>query len=101
MYIKLISIKKSLDNKKKLVALFQIKTSKKAHKFTEKTTNFGYNNPDDKQNDYRLHKDIDRRNQYIIRHAKDLKTDDPTRAGYLSMLLLWNKPTLECLSKRL
>ena len=59
MYIKLISIKKSLDNKKKLVALFQIKTSKKAHKFTEKTTNFGYNNPDDKQNDYTKHGDID------------------------------------------
>jgi len=95
MFIKLISIKKSLKESKKLVALFQIKTSKGAKKFTEKTTNFGYNNPDDKQNDYRLHKDIDRRNQYIIRHAKDLKTDDPTRAGYLSMLLLWNKPTLE------
>ena len=95
MYITLKSIKKSLDNKKKLVALFEIKTSRRAKKFTEKKTNFGYNNPDDKQNDYRLHKDIDRRNQYIIRHAKDLKTDDPTRAGYLSMLLLWNKPTLE------
>ena len=46
----------------------------------------------------RLHKDIDRRNRYIIRHATDLKTDkqnDPTRAGYASLFLLWNKPTLE------
>lgn len=95
MYIKLKSIKKSLDNKKKLTALFQIKTSKGAKKFTEKKTSFGYNNPEDKMNDYRLHKDIDRRNRYIIRHQKDLKTDDPTRAGYLSMFMLWNKPTLE------
>ena len=95
MYIKLKSIKKSLDNKKKLVASFQIKTSKQAKKFKEKQTNFGYNNPEDKMNDYRLHKDIDRRNQYIIRHQKDLRTDDPTRAGYLSMFMLWNKPTLE------
>ena len=95
MYIKLKSIKKSLDNKKKLTALFEIKTSKQAKKFTEKKTNFGYNNPDDKKNDYRLHKDIDRRNRYIIRHQKDLKTDDPTRAGYLSMFMLWNRSTLE------
>ena len=36
-----------------------------------------------------------KRNRYIIRHAKDLKTDDPTRAGYLSIFLLWSKPTLE------
>tara|TARA_R110001592_G_scaffold91079_1_gene267027 strand:- start:472 stop:885 length:414 start_codon:yes stop_codon:yes gene_type:complete len=95
MYIKLKSIKKSLKESKKLTALFEIKTSKGAKKFTEKKTSFGYNNPDDKQNDYRLHKDIDRRNQYIIRHQKDLRTDDPTRAGYLSMFMLWNKPTLE------
>tara|TARA_R110002153_G_scaffold262792_1_gene423824 strand:- start:1209 stop:1616 length:408 start_codon:yes stop_codon:yes gene_type:complete len=95
MYIKLISIKKSLKESKKLTAVFQIKTSKGAKKFTEKRTNFGYNNPDDKQNDFTKHGDIDRRNRYIIRHAKDLKTDDPTRAGYLSIFLLWSKPTLE------
>ena len=95
MYIKLKSIKKALNDSKKLTALFEIKTSKKAKKFTEKKTSFGYNNPEDKQNDYTKHGDIDRRNRYIIRHAKDLKTDDPTRAGYLSIFLLWNKPTLE------
>ena len=95
MYIKLISIKKSLKESKKLTAIFQIKTSRQAKKFTEKKTSFGYNNPDDKQNDFTKHGDIDRRNRYIIRHAKDLTTDDPTRAGYLSIFLLWSKPTLE------
>jgi len=95
MYLKLKSIKKSLKESKKLTALFEIKSSRQAKKFTEKKTSFGYNNPDDKQNDFTKHGDIDRRNRYIIRHAKDLKTDDPTRAGYLSTFLLWNKPTLE------
>ena len=40
------------------------------------------------------HKNIKRRNNYIFRHHKDLKTGDPTRAGYLSMFVLWNKPSL-------
>ena len=44
--------------------------------------------------DYTKHKNLERRNRYIFRHRKDLKTGDPTRAGYLSMFVLWNKPTL-------
>lgn len=32
--------------------------------------------------------------RYLKRHKKDLKTDDPTRAGYLSYYILWNKPTI-------
>jgi hypothetical protein len=32
---------------------------------------------------------------YQARHLKDLDTNDPTRAGYLSYFLLWTKPTLE------
>jgi len=32
---------------------------------------------------------------YQARHLRDLETKDPTRAGYLSYFLLWNKPTLE------
>lgn len=32
---------------------------------------------------------------YQARHLRDLDTKDPTRAGYLSYFLLWNKPTLE------
>ena len=44
--------------------------------------------------DYTIHKDKNRRNRYIKRHLKDLKTNDPTRAGYLSMYVLWNYPSL-------
>lgn len=40
------------------------------------------------------HKDKEKRKNYIARHKKDLKTNDPQRAGYLSMFLLWNMETL-------
>lgn len=36
-----------------------------------------------------------KREAYRRRHKDDLDTDDPTRAGFLSYYLLWNKPTLE------
>ena len=45
--------------------------------------------------DFTKHKDRERRGRYIKRHIKDLRTNDPTRAGYLSMYVLWNKPTLQ------
>lgn len=45
--------------------------------------------------DYTLHRDRARRDRYIARHAKDLATGDPRRAGYLSMFVLWNKPSLQ------
>lgn len=92
MTVKLQKLTKSLDKKKKYTAHFEIKENGK--KIIKKQS-FGYNNPDDKKNDYTLNKDIARRNRYIIRHQKDLETKDPTRAGYLSLVLLWNKPTLE------
>jgi len=38
--------------------------------------------------------DVKKRDAYRARHAKDLETNDPTRAGYLSMYILWNKPSL-------
>ena len=45
--------------------------------------------------DYTIHKDKDRRDNYIARHESDLDTDDPRRAGYLSMFILWNKPDFD------
>ena len=45
--------------------------------------------------DYTIHKDKKRRERYISRHKKDLRTKDPTRAGYLSMYILWNKPSFK------
>jgi hypothetical protein len=43
--------------------------------------------------DYTMHKDKDRREKYRIRHAKDLRTGDPTRAGFLSYYILWGDTT--------
>lgn len=47
--------------------------------------------------DYTIHKDKDRRNNYIARHGADADQnwEDPTTAGFWSRWLLWNKPTLE------
>ena len=59
----------------------------------EKTTDFGFKNPKDPKNDYTLNKDKERRERYRVRHKKDLKTNDPTRAGYLSYYLLWGDST--------
>jgi len=44
--------------------------------------------------DFTIHKDKERRERYISRHKKDLKTKDPMKPGYLSMFILWNKPSL-------
>lgn len=55
------------------------------------TTDFGATG----YSDYTKHGDKERRDAYIARHKKDLATGDPTRAGYLSMFVLWNKPSRE------
>lgn len=89
--ITLVKLKKAKGNKK-WTAVFKIE---KDGKEELKERSFGYRNPDDLKNDFTLHKDRDRRNRYIIRSKGHLKTNDPTRAGYLSMFLLWNKKTLK------
>jgi hypothetical protein len=43
--------------------------------------------------DYTIHKDTERRERYRVRHSKDLKTNDPTRPGYLSYYILWGDST--------
>ena len=55
----------------------------------EKKTSFGARG----YTDYTLSGDKKKRDAYRKRHAKDLKTNDPTRAGYLSMGLLWGSTT--------
>jgi hypothetical protein len=82
--IKLVSIKRSKTPGKKYTATFQI------NKRT-KRINFGAKG----MSDYTIHKDSERKKRYIKRHSKDLKTNDPTRAGYLSMFILWNKKSLK------
>jgi len=78
--IKLINIKKSKIKGKKFTAIFSINGR-------TKITHFGAKGA----SDYTIHHDVSRRNRYIFRHRKDLRTKNPTKAGYLSMFILWNK----------
>lgn len=82
--IKLISIKKSKKQGKKYTATFEIDGRKKIVHFGAKG-----------MRDFTIkgHRK-DRMKLYRQRHRKDLKTKDPTRAGFLSMFILWNKPSL-------
>lgn len=54
-----------------------------------KTTHFGAKGMDD----YTLTKDKDQRDRYRDRHKKDLKTKDPSKAGFLSYYVLWGDST--------
>ena len=85
--ITLVSIKRSNAPGKKYTATFKINHG---NRITFKKTHFGAKG----MSDFTKHKDIERRQRYIKRHKKDLNTNDPTRAGYLSMFVLWNKKTL-------
>ena len=76
---KLIKIVKSSNPKKKFDAIFKLDSGK------EKKTSFGASS----MNDYTLTGDKKARERYRKRHKKDLKTNDPTRAGYLSYYILW------------
>jgi hypothetical protein len=69
------SVEKASDGKYKWVANFSDGTR----------TRFGATG----YPDYTLTGDKEARERYRKRHAKDLKTGDPKRAGYLSMYLLW------------
>lgn len=85
--IKLISLKPLKSGNKKYIAEFEITTID--GKKRKKTTKFGAKG----MSDFTKHKDVERRERYISRHRKDLRTKDPVRAGYLSMYILWNKKT--------
>lgn len=85
--MKLIKVIKSDKPLKKWMAIFKKEDGK------EKKVHFGFYNVKDLKNDYTLHKDKERRERYRTRHAKDLKTNDPTRAGYLSYYILWGDST--------
>ena len=54
-----------------------------------KTTHFGAKGMDD----FTLTGDKEARKRYRERHKKDLDTNDPTRAGYLSYFILWGDST--------
>ena len=82
--IRLLSIKKSNKSGKKLMATFETNGRKKVIHFGQAGAS-----------DFTKHHDIQRKQRYIKRHLKDLKTGNPARAGYLSMFVLWNKNSLK------
>lgn len=81
--MKLLGINKSDHKDKKWVAIFD--DNGKIIK-----THFGNSNYED----FTQHKDPIRAERYRKRHYKDLKTKDPTRAGYLSYYILWQYPNI-------
>ena len=83
--MKLLKVTASKDKNKRYSAHFIKKDDGKI-----KVVSFG--SPD--HDNFTIHKDEKRKRAYLARHKKDLRTNDPTRAGYLSYFLLWNKPTL-------
>lgn len=60
-----------------------------AHFSDGRKTRFGSRGMDD----YTITHDEAQRSRYRSRHAKDLKTNDPHRAGYLSYYILWGDST--------
>ena len=77
-----VIITKSTNNKKKLDALVD-----------GKKISFGAAT----YSDYTIHKDPERKERYIARHAKreDWSKSGVKTAGYWSKHLLWNKDTLQ------
>jgi len=76
-----MTIKKSTKSDKKYMAIFKKDNGR------YKTTHFGAAGMDD----YTLTGDKEARKRYRQRHKKDLNTNDPTRAGYLSYYILWGE----------
>jgi hypothetical protein len=79
---RLVKIVASSRQDKKWMALFQVEG-------THKTVHFGSRGMDD----YTITHDKEQRARYRARHARDLQTNDPTRAGFLSMFVLWGDST--------
>jgi hypothetical protein len=76
----LISVKPSANPKKKWTATFRMPEDK------FKSVSFG----DPTRDDYLKHKDQKRRDAYLSRHARDLRTNDPLKAGYLAYYITWS-----------
>lgn len=81
--MKLLRVVQSTNPHRKWMAVFQKDNGR------EKTTHFGSKGMDD----YTLTKDKEQRERYRSRHKKDLETNDPSRAGFLSYYLLWGDST--------
>jgi len=95
----LLSVKKSANPKKKWTALFRMPNTKtgnrkvisdkrKAISDKERFKSVSFGSPN--MEDYLEHKDVERRERYLKRHERDLRTKDPLRAGYLAYYITWS-----------
>lgn len=78
---KIVRLVPANDGKHKWIAYFD----------DDRKTRFGSYGMDD----FTKTGDEAQRARYRSRHAKDLQTNDPHRAGYLSYYVLWNLPTIQ------
>jgi len=78
----LVGISPSTRAEKKYMAIFDNDGRKK-------TVHFGAKGMDD----YTITHDKEQRERYRTRHKKDLRTADPTKAGFLSYYILWGNST--------
>lgn len=81
--MRLVSVSHSSAKGKKYTATFESSSGR------TKRVSFGAAGMDD----YTKTHDTEQRARYRERHAKDLETKDPTRAGFLSYYLLWGPST--------
>ena len=87
-----VTISRSSNSEKKLMAVFEDSEGKKI-----KTTHFGQRGA----SDYTKHGEKERMERYLERHGGGTTTStkedwkDPTTAGALSRWILWNKPSLK------
>ena len=82
--MKLVSILKSTNPRKKFDATFNVDGK-------NKIVSFGAANYED----FTIHHDIVRKNNYILRHEKNENWNKPDTPGACSRWILWNKPTLK------
>jgi len=77
-----MTIKKSTKQEKDYMAIFTERPNGR-----NKTVHFG----DSKLPQYTSTATKEQRERYRKRHQKDLRTNDPERAGYLSYYILWGE----------
>lgn len=82
MNYQLISIQPSTNKNKKLKAIFYNLNTKRY-----KTVHFGAKNMED----YTIHKNNERKKNYILRHQVNEDWTNPIKAGTLSRYILWEK----------
>ena len=80
-----VTIKKSTNKEKKLMAIFTRKNNK------TKTVHFGARG----YSDYTIHKDAERKERYISRHKARENWNKCDTAGSLSRYILWQYPSLQ------